>query len=80
MRLNIKLFSHLKDVLGKNVVTLNLPAGSTVEDLGEKVRSLNPEKLQDFPFRIAVNYEFATKNVILQASDEIAVIPPVQGG
>ena len=38
------------------------------------------QKLDKIPFKIAVNQTYIIEPVILEDGDELALIPPVQGG
>src|SRR5262245_59051302 len=79
--LRIQLFARFRDLLGGETIALDLPDRPTVRDL----RSALNERRTGVVFllersRIAVNGEFADDDVLLNAFDEIAIIPPVSGG
>jgi molybdopterin converting factor small subunit len=76
----VQLFASYAELLGATTVELPLPADSTVDDLLRHIRSLpGGARLPAAP-RIALNRAFATRDQIVGANDEIALIPPVAGG
>ena len=76
----VQLFASYADLLGSPTVELPLTPGTTVKDLLHRIRSLpGASSLPPAP-RIAVNRSFATSDQLVDASDEIALIPPVAGG
>lgn len=81
LALTIRLFALLRDQLGQDVVDVEVPAGTTVADLVHAIRKQEPRLA---PFlevsRVAVNLAFAPKDRVLEAGDEVALIPPVGGG
>ena len=78
--IKIKLFSHLKYIFKKDEIELKFTAGETTKDLEDKIRKIGGEQIVSMPFRIALNHEFVLKPRKVNESDEIALIPPVQGG
>jgi molybdopterin converting factor small subunit len=80
IKVNVKLFSHLRYILGKEELFLNLKKGTMTDELEKRIRKMGGKKIEKIPFRIALNMEFIGGNVELQDGDEIAFIPPVQGG
>jgi molybdopterin synthase catalytic subunit len=81
MRVRVKLFARLREMVGAGELERELDEGSTVGDL---LNSLYAEYrgLADLTARtvIAVNQEFATPDSRLSDGDEIAIFPPVSGG
>jgi molybdopterin converting factor small subunit len=80
IRVRLRCFSHLKYVLGTPELEIELPGVSTVNDLIAHVRGLAPGKLDSIPLRAAVNQQFVEEAAELSHDDEVALIPPVQGG
>ena len=80
IKIRVKLFSHVRYVLGKDEITLEFEQRATTEDVEKKIRALGGDKIKSLPFRLAVNQEFISSPHPLTDNDEIAVIPPVQGG
>ncbi len=79
--ISIKLFGPVKDIVGKNDVTIRVPApasGSTAFDiLAEQYPLLRPWRPT---VRLAVNLEYVPFEHPLHDGDEICFIPPVSGG
>ena len=80
MNLSIRLFATLRETLGAQHVTVDLPDDATVGRLLEAFKSQYPA-VRDLPgARVSVNYEYVDDDHRLQPSDEVALIPPVSGG
>ena len=77
---NVLMFSHLKYALGKGELVVELSTGATAADLVGHVRERLEKRLAGIPLRVAVNGAFVADETVLQDGDEVALIPPVQGG
>ena len=81
MKIRVKLFAVAQDLAGCEEVSLDLNEPVTVgairQNLGETIAPLQPV-LASCAF--AVNNEYAGNAVEVQATDEIACLPPVSGG
>jgi molybdopterin synthase catalytic subunit len=79
----VRLFAMLRERAGAGTRELRLPAGATVADalglLAEQDAPLG-ELLDRMPVATAVNREYAAAATVLEAGDELALIPPVSGG
>jgi molybdopterin converting factor subunit 1 len=76
----VQLFASYADLLGAPTVELPLAPGSTVQDLLQHIRFLpGASSLPPAP-RVAVNRSFAKSSQVIEAGDEVALIPPVAGG
>ena len=78
--IRLKCFSQVKYVLGKNEIIFELENGVFTDDLEEIVRKKAKGKLNDVTLSTAVNKKYISKNTELKDGDEVAFIPPVQGG
>ncbi len=78
--LRIKAFGITRDILGDREVELPLNEGGTVGDLKAQLASAYPGVMELKSLFIAVNNEYADDTVVLNATDEVALIPPVSGG
>jgi molybdopterin synthase catalytic subunit len=76
MEITVMLFAMLRERAGARQLTLELPDGARVRDalaeLGDIAAGL--------PLVMAVNREYAPEDQVLDAGDELALIPPVSGG
>jgi sulfur-carrier protein len=78
---SVKLFGPLRDIVGLDEVTLQLPVPCTGESafqiLAMRYPGLLPWKSS---VRLAVNMEYVEFQRELRADDEVSFIPPVSGG
>jgi MoaE-MoaD fusion protein len=72
----IRLFAGLRERAGRSELELELPDGARVEDALRAVDDL----ADGIPLVVAVNREYAPRDALLHAGDELALIPPVSGG
>jgi len=79
MTLTVLLFASYADALGRSTLQLDLPPGTTVEELLDRVRGMAPATALPRA-RVAVNQEYAFPGQPVAPGDEIAIIPPVAGG
>jgi len=80
IKIKVKCFSQVKYALGKDYLDLEFKEGTTSENLEAHIRKVAEGKLDGINFRIAINKKYSTSNKILMNGDEVAFIPPVQGG
>lgn len=81
MRITLLAFGMLRELLGNAAGRLDLPAGSTVEDVLERCRALAPGKDGLWSsVAVAVNQEYVRAGHRLAEGDEVALLPPVSGG
>ena len=81
MQVRVLFFGMLKDLVGRNSESLELPENSTLCDLlahyQESVPRLKPVAAS---LAISINQEYATAESRLKAGDEVGLLPPVSGG
>ena len=76
MAVTVRLFAILRERAGAGSVTLELPEGASVRDALDSLAGL----AEGIPLVMAVNREYASEEQVLDAGDELALIPPVSGG
>ena len=76
----ILLFGITKDLVGKQKLLMELPIATTVLYFKKLLREDYPELIELDSMAIAVNSVYASDEVVIEANDEIAIIPPVSGG
>jgi MoaE-MoaD fusion protein len=76
MRVHVRLFAGLRERAGTAELALELPDGASVGDALARLSGLT----EGVPVVLAVNRQYASDGDILQAGDEVALIPPVSGG
>ncbi|HXV64606.1 MAG TPA: molybdopterin converting factor subunit 1 [Vicinamibacteria bacterium] len=81
MRVRVRLFAGLREVAGADHLDVELPRGTTVHGLWQKLVSGN-QKLAAYggSVQFAVNHDFVKSETELAPDDEIAFLPPVSGG
>lgn len=81
MKVRVRLFAGLTDLVGARTVEVDLHNGATVGDLREALARQYP---QVAPFMAtlvcAVNEEYVPSDRRVSEGDEVALIPPVSGG
>jgi molybdopterin converting factor small subunit len=81
MKVRVELFSHLRDLAGTSRVEIDLADSATVVDLltllYQRFPALRPH---DQSILTGAGVEFVDRDYKLKADEEIAVMPPVQGG
>jgi molybdopterin synthase catalytic subunit len=76
MQVSVRLFAALRERAGSDVVDLELLDGALVSDALDRLGGL----VDGVPVVMAVNQEYADRDALLHAGDEVALIPPVSGG
>ena len=76
----VKCFSQVKSAVGTSELVLDLNPGSTTADLEAVIREKGAGELEGVTLRTAVNKHYVSESVPLEDGDEVAFIPPVQGG
>lgn len=81
MRISVNLFATLKDKAGTDCIEVEVPDNVSIKELIETIGRDYPELRENAGAAlVAVNHEFAFPEDVLQASDEVALFPPVSGG
>jgi sulfur-carrier protein len=81
LTVTVKLFAAYQEAYGVPELRLDLPPGSTVETVRDRLLNERPELEQwrDLT-RFGVNLQFVEPQTPLQNGDEVVLIPPVSGG
>ncbi len=81
MNVRIRLFAVAKELAGRDLISLELPAGSTVAQLRAKLAADIPALAAVLPHILfAVGSDYAKEDTVIAAGSEVACIPPVSGG
>jgi molybdopterin converting factor subunit 1 len=78
--IDVKLFAYCRELIGKDKITLKLKNQVTIDDLRKKILELYPVLSQGIQFAIALNYEIVNEITPVKQKDEVAILPPVNGG
>jgi molybdopterin converting factor subunit 1 len=81
MRITVRLFARLRDIVGSGELAREVPVGATVQAIWNALVDEYPALA---PYAAvsscAVNEEYARFTSVLEDGDEIAFLPPVSGG
>tara|TARA_S200000501_G_scaffold160645_1_gene151483 strand:+ start:8912 stop:9154 length:243 start_codon:yes stop_codon:yes gene_type:complete len=80
MKIKIRCFSQVKYAIGVDQLIINLRDGSDTSDIEKIVREKAKGKLDGVTLRTALNKVYLTNPKVVKDGDEVAFIPPVQGG
>ena len=77
----LRLFAVYRERVGSDCIEMTLPNGATVDDALQRLAEEHPATVPLLPTTmVAVNQEYVERSHLLQAMDEVALIPPVSGG
>lgn len=81
MRVTVKLFARLREVVGSEQLVHEVKDGATLGDLLQELHTQFPG-LRELATRtfVALNHQLATPSSPLHDGDEVALFPPVSGG
>ena len=80
MKIRILAFGIAKDILGARKTELDLPETSTLGDLRNRLLKEHPSFSKLNSLRFAVKQDYVSDAALLEADDEVVIIPPVSGG
>ena len=81
MKVTIKLFARMRELVGTNSLKRDVATNATVADIIDSLYAEFPKLAQVAPRTIiSVNKEFADLKTPLSEGDEVAFFPPVSGG
>ncbi|HEX4666604.1 MAG TPA: MoaD/ThiS family protein [Chthoniobacterales bacterium] len=81
MQITVQFYSQLREIVGAAELSLRLPEQTTVAELLRQLYRAHPglEKW-DGNILLGVGLEFVGRDYVLQPNDQVAIMPPVQGG
>jgi MoaE-MoaD fusion protein len=81
VKITVQFFSFLRQLVGQNELTLNLPDSATAADALAQLHTQFPQlKEAEKTTLIAIGMEFATGPSQLHDGDVLSLMPPLQGG
>jgi len=81
MKINLKMFSVIKDAVGSKEMTIEVSPGMSLGDLLRELLFRYPKlKPHVKSIMFAVNRDFADLRTKLNEGDEVALMPPIGGG
>ena len=78
--MKVLCFGVAKDIVGSSELSLENEAALTVAGLKKHLNEAYPKFLEYKSYMVAVNQAYASDEMSISDSDEIALIPPVSGG
>jgi molybdopterin converting factor subunit 1 len=81
MRVTVRLFARLRDIVGRGELDREIGAGATAQTLWDGLAAEHPG-LAPYSAVIscAVNEDYAALSTPVADGDEVAFLPPVSGG
>ena len=81
MRVTISFYSYFKDLTGCKQASEELPSGSTLQDLVQKLQVRFPKlEAMQKSMLVAVGVDYQDRMYVLKDGEEVSLFPPVQGG
>jgi molybdopterin converting factor small subunit len=81
MKVRVQFYAQLRELIGVHELELELPQGSTVRQLLDEVYVQKPQlRPHDKSILVGAGLEFVDRNYKLNPGEEMAIMPPVQGG
>jgi molybdopterin converting factor small subunit len=81
MKVRVRFYAQLRDAAGTSELDVDLPERSTIADLLESIYGQRPGlRAHDATMLFGLGLEFVRRNQLLSEGDEVAIMPPVQGG
>jgi MoaD family protein len=81
MKLRVQFYAQLRDLIGVRELEVDLSDGATVRELLDQIYAHQPTlRSHDKSILIGAGLEFVERNHKLKPGEEIAIMPPVQGG
>jgi molybdopterin synthase sulfur carrier subunit len=77
MKIKIKFFASLRTQIGQSEIEIELDNPLSAAEIWTQVSNKTPLPAN---LLIAINQEYANKDAIVKAGDEVAFFPPVTGG
>lgn len=78
--MKILCFGIAREIAGGPSLSLDGVAGTTVADLRRRLVRTYPGFGELVSFAVARNEEYAADDEVIEAGDEVVIIPPVAGG
>ena len=81
MRVTVRLFARLRDVVGSSELTREVAPGATVGSVWQQLAREHPGIAPyERSISSAVNADYVRMDQTVRDGDEIAFLPPVSGG
>ena len=78
MKVSVKYFASLRELMGESSVFINIDRESSIDDVWQHVTKNKKIELDNV--MATVNMEYVKSSYVIRDGDEIAFFPPVTGG
>ena len=78
--MKILAFGIVKDIFNNSMIDVTVENESTIDILKKELEAKYPRLGQLGSYMVAINNKYASDDDVVNAVDEIAIIPPVSGG
>jgi len=81
MKVRVQFYAQLRDLIGMRDLEVDLAEGASVRELLDQIYAKQPAlRSHDKRILIGADLEFVDRNHKLKPGEEIAIMPPMQGG
>jgi len=81
MNIHVQFYAQLRDLAGVSKLDVAISDGGTVAELLEAIYETVPKlRAHDKSILVGAGVDFVERNHVLSEDQEIAIMPPVQGG
>jgi molybdopterin synthase sulfur carrier subunit len=80
MKITLKYFASIRDLVGAGGEEITIPPDSTVEGLLKTLKGLHDPLMDAEQILVAVNGAYVDPGTVLEEGDKVALFPPVSGG
>jgi MoaD family protein len=81
MKVRVQFYAQLRELIRMHELEVELPQGANVRDLLEQIYAQKPAlRAHDKSILVGAGLEFVDRKYELKSGEEIAIMPPVQGG
>ncbi|MGH7982003.1 MAG: MoaD/ThiS family protein [Candidatus Udaeobacter sp.] len=81
MKIRVQFYAQLRDLIGVRELEVDLSDGATVRELLDQIYVKQPAlRSHDKGILIGADLEFVDRSHKLKPGEEIAIMPPMQGG
>jgi molybdopterin synthase sulfur carrier subunit len=81
MKVRVQFYAQLRDLAGAHERDVDVAGGASVRELLETIYGQTPAlRVHDKSILIGAGVDFVDRDYKIKPGDEIALMPPVQGG
>jgi len=81
MKVRVQFYAQLRDLIGMRELEVDLAEGASVRELLDQIYAKQPAlRSHGKSILIGAGLEFVDRNHKLKPGEEIAIMPPMQGG